>query len=660
MNRRTYAARWLAPALLLATLAAPAAAVERRDEVSTPFEAIRAQAARERAPLWRMPLAGALIEDMELLTPDRLLLALRADATGTANLPLVLVDTRHGLELWRHERTPKDARWERVLADSVSLVYRVDDGRRARLVGLDGRTGAEAWSAPLAPNALPFADRAHGMLLVVEAARARVTLRALALATGAERWRREVKTANGDAAAPHPLFVADDVIHFHGGVERLAGADGRPRWSRADVVMPEGAPDARLDGDALFVVERGGALVELDAASGSTRHAVALPAAVDWDAIEAFPDRVYARGSRSDGTAVLVAVDRAATRVLWSHDCPSAPMSNVVSQGDRVFYATSGAVVALEAASGRSLGVWEATNASRPYPVHLRRAGGKVVYVGELMVAAFDPLTGRRAWDRGWTPIANNASLLALDASLPRLREELAGLAGRKARGAKTGSEPSFARLESARFQNMAADYSRRADDLSAAVDRSPGTSQNARSLARMGVNLERSSAVGALSGDIAITRMNATLDRATSMMNFQFAMMDLAMAIQRAKAVAATQTELARQTLFRRAVVGGYSRMEDADHAYRPGLEFAGGGAFVGVTVVQLTTGRTATALLSPSYRGYGLWNLVDFERGVVYHHGLGLDPSLYDFMPPRDVGGTATRIIGNFLIATPIAIPD
>jgi outer membrane protein assembly factor BamB len=655
--------RWVAPAMLLAAMAGDVAAAERREEVSTPVEAINAQAGLEGKPLWRLPLAGALIEDMQLITPDRLLLALRNDDSGIPNLHLMLVDTRNGLEVWRHPREQKDARWDAVLADNISLVYRVDDGRKVKLICLDAASGAQSWVKPVAPAAIPLANRPHGTLLAVEPERSRVTLRSLSLQDGNERWKREVTLTEKGSSPPRPMLAGEEVIHFYRGIERLAGADGSVRWTRADLRVPDGAPDARLDGDALFVVAAGAVLVELDAATGATRHTVQLPADTDYHAIETFDDRTYVRGVRLNGGApLLIAVDRKAGQLVWTHECEAPPVSNLIKDGDRVFYATPGNVIALDAASGRQLGSWEATKASRPYPVHLRRAGGKIVFIGELMVAAFNPRTGAKLWSKGWTPISNNATLTSLDASLPRLRDDLAILAGHKPRAAKAGTEASYARMESARFQNMAADYSRRGTELSASIDRrSPELSQNTRRIERMGAQMEHSSAANAIAGDIAITRMNQSFDRAQSMMNFQFAMMDLAMSMEREKAIAATKTELARQLLFRRAVLGGYSRMEEADYVYRPGMEFVkAGGPFVGMTVVQLSTGRMSSKMLSPSYRDYGLWNLVDFERGVVYHHGIGMNVSLYHFLPPRNFNNTPTSIIANYLIAESTRIPD
>ena len=46
----------------------------------------------------------------------------------------------------------------------------------------------------------------------------------------------------------------------------------------------------------------------------------------------------------------------------------------------------------------------------------------------------------------------------------------------------------------------------------------------------------------------------------------------------------------------------------------------------------MHLLTGQSVVEVFSPSYLEYGFRNLVDFENGVVYHHGLGLDPEKYE----------------------------
>jgi outer membrane protein assembly factor BamB len=659
MNGRCTLRATVTLALVLAG-ASGVAAAERREEVSASSFAIRAQATHEREPLWRLPLAGALVEDMQLLTPDRLLIALRSDATGLPNLHLALVDARTGVERWRFVRKNTRARWDAVLVDSVSLVYRVDEGKKVRLVCIATGTGALSWEASLDADAVPLANRRDGALLVTEPSGSHVTLRYLSLADGKERWKLGVRAASKDASPSRPVFADADVLQFYRGVERLAAADGHVLWSRADLSVPDGAPDARLDRGTLFVVTAAGALAELDAATGETRHLVGLPGGQDWDAVEPLGGRVYVRGSSLEGgTFLLAAVDREAGRVLWTHATDAPPMSNVVEAAGRAFYATSGTVVALDQSSGIVAGRWVATNASRPYPVHLRRVGKNVVFIGELMSAAFDARTGLPVWSQGWSPISNIASLVALDASLPRLREQLAAFNGKKPPAAKTGTDASFARMETARFQNMAADYSRRAEFLSASAEKA--TTQNERKLARLGVQIERSSAANAIAGDIALTRMNASFAKDQAFVAFNTAMIDLAVAMYKAKLAAVQQTEIDRQVLLRRSVLGSYGNMEDLDFVYRPGMSTgSSGGSFVAVTMVNLANGHTSKSYLSPTYRDYGLWTLVDFDRGVAYHHGIGMDPDRYRFLPPREIANLPTSLVGNYLIAVPINVPE
>jgi hypothetical protein len=43
----------------------------------------------------------------------------------------------------------------------------------------------------------------------------------------------------------------------------------------------------------------------------------------------------------------------------------------------------------------------------------------------------------------------------------------------------------------------------------------------------------------------------------------------------------------------------------------------------------------------------------------GVVYHHGIGLDTSRYDYLTPRSTDGGTMRMLGNYLVAASIRIP-
>jgi len=80
----------------------------------------------------------------------------------------------------------------------------------------------------------------------------------------------------------------------------------------------------------------------------------------------------------------------------------------------------------------------------------------------------------------------------------------------------------------------------------------------------------------------------------------------------------------------------------------------------FVTVSIIHLPSGKLRETYLSPQYLTYGLWNLVDFSKGVVFHHGIGMDPSSYKLSKARMYYPyKRARTIENFLIATPLKIP-
>ena len=76
--------------------------------------------------------------------------------------------------------------------------------------------------------------------------------------------------------------------------------------------------------------------------------------------------------------------------------------------------------------------------------------------------------------------------------------------------------------------------------------------------------------------------------------------------------------------------------------------------------SVIHLPTGRRRETLLSPQYLSYGLWNLINFEKGMVYYNGIGMDPSAYQLSEARRYYPyKKVRTIKTFLIAMPVKIP-
>jgi hypothetical protein len=75
---------------------------------------------------------------------------------------------------------------------------------------------------------------------------------------------------------------------------------------------------------------------------------------------------------------------------------------------------------------------------------------------------------------------------------------------------------------------------------------------------------------------------------------------------------------------------------------------------------VVHLPTGKRADTILSPHYLSYGLWQIVDFEKGVVCHSNIGMDPSRYELSDSRAYCPYKNaKTVQTFLIAQPVKIP-
>jgi hypothetical protein len=122
-----------------------------------------------------------------------------------------------------------------------------------------------------------------------------------------------------------------------------------------------------------------------------------------------------------------------------------------------------------------------------------------------------------------------------------------------------------------------------------------------------------------------------------------------------------AIETSIKRQELFRSSILWAYGMGETADYVFRPNLVRRNAeDAYVTLSVIHLSDGRRKDTVLSPQYLGYGLWNLLDLEKGVVYHNGIGMDPAHYHYSAARTLYPYGkVQTLENYLIAAPLAIP-
>jgi len=658
--------------------------------VSANQETIQRRAAKEGPARWATPLGAAQVEEMWMVSPGTLLVALRKDDFDKDNLDYLLIDTTSGRVLWRYNRGKrKQAFFSLLSASDEVLLFNVEEqkpgGLENTLLALDAQSGSEKWAESYTSSGTVqfYVNQASPIVVVEKVEKRHVTLAAVNLSDGKTAWKKELRMAKrkekdksenaGGPWASAPLIESGDVFHFYGGVERLSGKDGGSRWLRSDLELDEECPAPQPDGEVLWVVDMRGVLNALDASTGATRWKVQLPNTVRYTNIHPDLEKIYIRGAlaASSGTTaaaeyLLGAVRRNDGRVLWTQTLKEASVSNLIEANGRLYFGTLSSLVALDAETGRQVFTSKVTTASESFPIRIVGYPDKIVYIGELAVAALHPTTGKQIYAHQIRPISPAFTTASLSREAERIRrdsDELARLRGGKHAKGSGLSFPlgaSAATQQLARFQDMASYHSTRAAELRRQA--SAAQTQADRGSLREMSKLESYQAASAIQGQILTMRVNAAFDRALASADFIFSMMDLAWAIREAEVRARIESEMKRYRLFSRSLLSSYLMGQVEDYVVRPNLKsLARDKQFVTLAVIHLPSGRRRDTYLSPSYLDYGQWNIVNFKDGVVYHDGVGMDPFLYRYSEPHTCSFLGKcQTVENLLTASPARIPQ
>jgi len=605
---------------------------------ATPDEVITKRAAQQGKPLWQIPLGPALIEDMQVAGPDRLLVSLRKDFPGLPILDTILVDTSKGEVLWRYSRDKLKGQYDCLLILQDLLLFRVDRGKASSLLALDAASGQEKWTASFKGEKVMFIPiLAGGSALAINPGSDSVELTALDLEGGQTVWQRSFRTAKG-AGLPVPRFVGEDLLVSYNGLERLSSKDGKTVFSRPDIVFDGGCPPPQVEDGAIFAAHSGGRMSALDAASGREKWAADLPGGVGFTNIFPLGGRIYLRGADAVGAHKLLALGRSDGRLLWTYSGNEPSISNLIESGGVLYFGTPTSLIALDAGGGRPVFSVLVTTTGRAFPIRIREAGGRIIYIGELVAAAFDARTGSLVYKQGMTPGSGELHLNGLDAATPNLKEELMTGSENPA-GGQLRRQSSFASAEAARYQNLSLTYRSQANYY---WNRGDGDSLN----------------YNVASMKQSFTRHEAQLQAMTA---FVYNVVDLGIMIRQFMITRSIKTAIERQELFRKSILASYAQAETADYVYRPHLLFRDvTDDFSALSIVHLPTGKRSETILSPHYLSYGLWQVVDFDRGVVYHSNIGMDPSRYELSESRRYYPyTKARTVHTFLIAQPVKIP-
>jgi len=478
--------------------------------------------------------------------------------------------------------------------------------------------------------------------VAVEREKRKVNFTAYDIHTGKKGWDKKYKMGLWSNHRHLPLAMPGEMWHFYGVVEKLSGRDGASAWKRTDIKLDEDSPRPQLKGGILFIIDGENRLHLLDAGTGRTIMQAQLNRSMKYTNIYTAGENLYLRGNRTDQekktTYVLQAIDGKSGRILWSYDDDEPSVSNFIEQAERLYFATPSSVVSLNIDSGRNLFKAHAADTGRTFPVRIRSYPGKIVYVGELVIAAFDPATGKRVYRHGMDPLSQKMVLSSLDLRIQRLEHKLEVLTRGQFFAGKGGDYRLYGR-QAELSQNLANKYSDLATQYRWGIGAGAGLSAEAR-------YWEAAQAANR-------AQIESAFSAAFSQIDFFFAMKSLSDTV-----AAAFQAEdrkiLHNLRLLRRIIYSAYTSAEAGNYVFRPNRK----GDFVGVSIIHLPTGRTAWKKLFPrcttwKCEDYGIWTLVDIKEGIIYYQGIRMAPV------EDQIKGSEKRLYYTYLIAQKVELP-
>jgi len=594
-------------------------AISRGESLFSPAKQKAAETAMGKE-LWRTPLGGTgIVEDLVRLPDGKLLVALRQYGFTMPIRECLLVDGSDGKVLWKHERGGVPGTWRLLVALPDLLVFQVEGKDQASVVVLDAATGAERWTHKSPRETLVRPIPGAGTLVAIEPAKKSTLIAGYDLASGAPRWKREIPLHLDDG--PAPILLPEGMILFLGGAESVRAVDGKTQWKREKMALDSGAAPPTHTPDGVWVVTRQKELVLFDPFSGDQVSSSTLPSGIKATNIYPLGKRLLLRGIQ-EGRHITIEMDREGGKPLWIYNDSEPSISNLLEDGGNLIFATPTSLVALDR-QGRQLYKAKVTDLGQDFPVRVRKVGDKVVFIGEMVVAAFDATTGRQAWWNGIDPIHQDADTDALKRGIDRAASGAASFGG-------GGSVRWSSSGDLSRQYQAQADANFREWETGS---RDPGNPW---------------SGIGGRDAAYARGRIDSAFAKAQANMDFQFAMMDLGKQLNEWANRFFHEERRDYYLFIQRGIFQAYPFSETKGYVLRPSRK----GEVVGVTAIQLATGKRQFTPYGPQHELFGLWNLPDEGKGVVIHEALRPDPAT-----PADERGY--RLFVNYLMATQVAWP-
>jgi len=185
-----------------------------------------------------------------------------------------------------------------------------------------------------------------------------------------------------------------------GAIEAVEIRSGGRRWRRefrsGDFYKAKAFPDRCIEGGRLFVTDGSGCLV-LDAMTGRDLGRFDPPAeSLGWWFLTASESRLY--GAARDGRTIFC-LDARTGETIWSRSLRAAVFVPALCGGSLYAYSDTGALLAVDAATGRDR--WRRPRAGPAAPASVHARGDRVLVLSKTdEILAFSAADGDLLWRR--------------------------------------------------------------------------------------------------------------------------------------------------------------------------------------------------------------------------------------------------------------------
>ncbi|VAW93948.1 hypothetical protein MNBD_GAMMA23-1080 [hydrothermal vent metagenome] len=580
-------------------------------------EQLQKEAAKYKPAKWKIPLNQNVIENMLVLDGELAVLSLRNYRRGLKRDRITLIDLAKGEMLWSRSVTEDEKDISIIAISKKYILIRTDSENTTNLITLKLRSGQPVWQKEIPATGRVMVQQMDSNHVVLATANnSKVEYQYINISTGDKLWL--YRTTKTGAAITKLISHKKGIVVPANQLAYLDAKTGRVLWKVKIKYNNNTAPPVLWNND-LYIVDVNNKLNRVNLAKGKYIWSHKNPNRYLIMAVDVGKKQVFLRGLEN-GTvgqeSVVIMLDKKRGRLKWRQTVnDKLPLiSNLVDYKNHVYVGSPTTLYALEKSTGDiKFSKLVSKSQLSLYPLMLRRFDKKIVFIGELTVAAYHATTGKKYYRRGLTGINPAADLSALEISIKRLTKK------RK----EQRNKPMESRVCS--FCQMSAASQTRAD----AIYRNP----------------ERFTA-----GERSSWRINVSFSRMYAAMGVYESALNFSQKVYEGLISQMDKENLARHKLIRTTILGAYPAMITEKYVYRPtrslDLIDPDAGEFMQITAINLETGKKSKTSMSVPYKDYGLWVYVDEKRKIAYQQSIGFSHN-------------ADKPLMSYLIAKPVVLP-